>query len=120
MLRVEQQGEFCRGAIDVARSNREHGIPAPDFTKQPLDALLERAAIDYVLMAGGANSVRQCRRGDAPNRLFTRGINIRHDQQVGLIERAAEVVPEVLRPRKAMRLKKDQQALVTAAARGLE
>src|SRR5579872_1013780 len=120
MLRAEEQSEFSRCATDVARSDGEHGISGPGFTKQPLDALLERAAIDYVLVACGTNRFRQRRGRDATNRLFTRGIDIRHDQEVGLIEGAAEVVPEVLRARKAVRLKKHQQAVVTAAARGLE
>ena len=51
---------------------------------------------------------------------FARGINLGDHKNIGLIERAAEIVPEILRPRVAMRLKEHEQALVAAAARGFE
>src|SRR6266702_1108836 len=102
MLRAEKQGEFSQGPIDVARSDGKHGIAGPHFAKQPLDALLERAAINNVLVAGGANRFRQGRGVNAANRCFTRGVDIRDDQEVRLIEGAAEVIPEVLRARKTM------------------
>jgi len=44
---------------------------------------------------------------------------VKHED-VGLIEGAAEIVPEVLRARVAMRLKEHEQAIELAAARGFE
>src|SRR4029077_17824913 len=57
---------------------------------------------------------------DPPNGRFARGVDIRHDQHVRLIEGAAEVVPQVLRTRKAVRLKEHQQTVLAGPACGLE
>src|SRR5579863_7732768 len=71
-------------------------------------------------MTGGTNRVRQGRGSNASNWRFIRGVDIRHDEQVRLIEGAAEVVPKVLRARKAMRLKEHEQPLITAAPRSFQ
>src|SRR5579859_237509 len=120
MLRAEKQGEFSQGAVDVPCSNRDHGVAGSHFAKQLLDALLQRGAIGNVLVTGGTNPFRQCRACDSPNGRFAGGVDIRHDQHVRLIEGAAEVVPQVLRARKAVWLKEHQQTVVAAATRGLE
>src|SRR5437588_13036656 len=118
MLGAEEQGEFSQGTIDVPRSNGEHGIAWPNFAEQPLDTLLQRATINHALVARGANGLCQCVGGDPANRRFIRGVDVRHNQEVRMIESETEVVPKVLRARKAMGLKEYQQAVVTAAARG--
>ena len=51
---------------------------------------------------------------------FAGCVDVRHHQNVRLIKRAAKIFPEVLRARVAVRLEEDQQALVIAAARGVE
>src|SRR5260370_30252979 len=66
MLRTQQQGEFAQGAIDVAGSDREHGIAGPDLGEQTFDAFLQRGAINDVLVAGSANGLRPCRGGRGP------------------------------------------------------
>ena len=58
--------------------------------------------------------------GDAFDRRFARRINFGDHQNIRLIERAAEIVPKRLRARVAVRLKKNQQPLVAAAARRFE
>jgi len=54
------------------------------------------------------------------DRRFAGRVNIEENKNIGLIERAAEFVPEVLRSRVAMRLKEHQQAIELAAAGGFE
>src|SRR5260370_26202811 len=108
MLRTAQQGEFAQGAIDVAGSDREHGMAGPDLGKQTLDAFLQRGAINDVLVAGSANSFRQCRRGDAANRHFTGGVDIGLHPEILLTETASEIVPEAQTARKSMWLEQHQ------------
>ncbi len=116
----QEQGEFAEGAIDVARADGQDGIARASFAQQIVDALLQGAAIDDILVAGGANGVGQRRGGDAADGRFAGGVDVGQDQHVGLIEGAAEIVPKVLRARVAMRLKEHQQAVVAAAARRFE
>src|SRR5262249_55760502 len=54
--------------------------------------------------------------GNSGNRIFTRGIDVGQNEDVSLIESLAEVVPEMLRARETVRLKKDEQAIELAAA----
>ena len=79
-----------------------------------------RAGEDDVLVSGRADGFGQPFAGDALDRLLARGVDIGDHQNVRLIEGAAEIVPEMLRARVAVRLKEHEQALVTAAARGFE
>ena len=76
--------------------------------------------IHDVLVPRGADGLRQRLARDALDGLLARGIDVRQHQNVGLIERAAEILPEMLRARVAVRLEEHQQALVTAAARRFE
>ena len=57
---------------------------------------------------------------DPGNRSLARRIDIRQNENIGLIERAAEFIPEMLRACIAMRLEKNEQAVELAPAGRLE
>src|SRR5260370_37909644 len=58
--------------------------------------------------------------GDSRNWLFTRGINVRHENEICPIERRSELLLQRLCPRIAMRLKHHDDPLVLKGARSLE
>ncbi len=58
--------------------------------------------------------------GDAFDRRLARGVNIGHEDRGGIVKRAAELVLQRLRPRVAVRLKHDDDALAAGVLRGGE
>src|SRR5260370_21541941 len=58
--------------------------------------------------------------GDSWNWLFTRGINVRHENEICPIERRSELLLQRLCPRIAMRLTHHHDPLVLKAARSLD
>src|SRR5580700_9517909 len=58
--------------------------------------------------------------GDSWNWLFTRGINVRHENEISPIERRSELLLQRLCPSIAMRLKHHDDSLILKGARGLE
>ena len=73
-----------------------------------------------VFVAGFANGAGQSPAGHARDGGFAGRVDIGQHENVGLIEGAAEFVPQMLRARVAMRLKEHQQAIELAAAGGFE
>ena len=71
-------------------------------------------------MPGAADRFGQLFSGDAVHGWFARGVYFGDHQNVGLIERAPKIFPEVLGAGVAVRLKENQQAVVVAAAGGFE
>ncbi len=57
---------------------------------------------------------------DAGKRRFARGINIGHQDAVGIIEGAPELAPQGLGPRVAVRLKHREHAIAPGGFRGRE
>src|SRR5712672_2603442 len=68
-----------------------------------------------VLVAGLANGTRECFARDTGDGRFAGGIDINERKNIGLIESAAEIGPEVLGAAETMRLKEHQEAIELAA-----
>src|ERR1700722_3873427 len=117
---AQQNCQHARRAAHVARADREDRVSRPHGAKQFLDALLHGAVKDDVFVAGGANRLRKSISGNAGNRLLAGGIDVHQHNHVSVIERAAKIVPQVLRACVAVRLEKNQDAVEVAAARGFQ
>src|SRR5580698_4925946 len=120
MLRSEQYHQLVAGAADVARAYGQNCISRPRFFEQVFDALLHGREIEDVFVAGLANRFGERFARNARDGLLAGGVNVGEDENVGLIEGAAEVVPQRLRARIAMRLKKNQRAIELRGARRLQ
>ncbi len=64
-----------------------------------------------------SNTVGERFAGDSRDRRFSRRIHIHQRQNVGFVEGLHELIPQVLRPRVTVRLKKRQQPVELAASR---
>ncbi len=84
--------------------------------QQVLDAFLHRVKIVDILVARLANGARQRFAGHARHGRFAGRIDIDQHEDVRLIERAGEFVPQMLGAGIAMGLKEDEQAIELAAA----
>src|SRR6266849_7568039 len=120
VLGTEQNHEFVAGAADVAGADGQDSVEGMRFAQQVLDAFLHGAEVEDVFVASFANGRGQSFAGDAGDGRLAGGVNVCEHQNVGLIEGAAEFVPEMLRARVAMRLKEHQQAIEFADARGYQ
>src|ERR1700722_6451339 len=119
MLRSEQYHQLVAGAADVARAYGQDSVARPRFFEQVFDSLLHGREVKDVFVAGFANRFGEGFAGDAGDGLLAGGINVGENNDVGLIEGAAEVVPERLRARVAVRLKQNQGAIELRGARRL-
>src|SRR5215467_4331956 len=120
MLRSEKNHEFVAGAADAACADSQNRVAGARLLEQELDAFLKQMGVVDVLVAGIANGVGKGFTGHAGDGRFAGGIDIGQHEDVGLIESAAEFVPEVLRAREAVRLEKHKQTVELAAAGGFE
>src|ERR1700742_12691 len=109
MLRSEQYHQLVAGAADVARTNGQDCVARPRFFEQLFDALLHGREVENVFMAGIANRLGERLACYARDGLLAGGVNVGQDEDVGLVEGTAEIVPERLRPRITMRLKENQR-----------
>src|SRR5229473_7022443 len=120
VLGSQQNHEFVAGAADVTGADGQDGVEWASLVQQELDALLHRAKIEDILMAGFANGIGQGFASYAGDGWLAGGVNVSNNQNVGLVERAREFVPQMLRARVAMRLEKHQQSIELANARGFQ
>src|SRR5580692_6468939 len=90
MLRSEQYHQLVAGAADVARAYGQYSVARPRFFKQVFDALLHGREIKGVLVAGLANRLGERFTGNARDGLLACGVNVSQDEDVRLIEGAAE------------------------------
>src|SRR5580698_13680 len=111
MLRSEQYHQLVAGAADVARAYGQDCVARPSLFEQVFDALLHGREVKDVFVAGLANRISERFTGNAGDGLLTGGVNVGEDHDVGLIEGAAEVIPERLRPGVAVRLKESECAI---------
>ncbi len=75
LRRSKEDGQFAQGAIHVAGADGQHGV-ARAASPTVLDALLQAAAIDHVLVPGRADRVGQRLGGDAANGRLARRVDI--------------------------------------------
>src|SRR6266436_7155379 len=120
MLRPEQNHQLVAGAADIACANGQYGVACARRVQQVFDAFLHRAEVENIFVSGLANGVYQGFARHTGNGRFARRVNIRQHENVGLVESAAEFVPQVLRARVAVWLKENEQAMELAAARSFE
>src|SRR4029077_1555060 len=104
VLGTEQNHEFVAGAADVAGADGQDSVEGMRFAQQVLDAFLHRAEVEDIFVPGFANRGGQSFAGDARNRRLAGGINVGEHQHIGLVEGAAEFVPQMLRARVTVRL----------------
>src|SRR5277367_2499908 len=120
MLRSQKNHQFVAGAADVSGADGHNRVAGASFAQQKFDSVLHRPEIVDVFVSGFADGRGQRLTGDAGDWRFARGIDVEQHEHVGLIEGAAELVPEMLRARKAVRLKENEQAVELAATRRFE
>src|SRR3989454_1151736 len=119
-LGPQKNCELSQRAADVARTNRQDGVAGTRFAEQVFDAFLHGAAEDHVLVAGGADGIREGLAGDPRNRRLAGRVDIGQHEHVGLVECAAKLIPEKFGARIAMRLEKNQQPVELATPCGVE
>src|SRR6266481_6486695 len=117
---AKQNHQLVAGAADVAGADGQDGVEGACFAQQVLDAFLHGAGVEDILVPGFANRGGQSFAGDAGNGRLACRVNVGEHQHVGLVEGAAEFVPEMLRARVAMGLEEHQQAIEFADARGFQ
>src|SRR5262249_28172891 len=100
-LRSKQNHQFAAGAAYVSRTNGKNGMAGLRVLQQEFNSLLLVAEVVDIFVSRFANARRELFAGDAGNGIFARRINVRKDEQVGLVKRFREVVPKVLRARVA-------------------
>src|SRR6267154_473076 len=115
MLRSQQNHEFIARPADVARTNGQDGVSAPRLFQEIFDAFLHGAEIVDVLVAGFSDGARQCFAGHAGDGGFAGSVDVEQRENVGLIEGAAEIVPEMLGAAVTMRLKEHEKPVELAA-----
>src|SRR5258706_1890852 len=120
VLCSKQNHEFVACAADVSRADSQNRVEGTRFTKQEFDAFLHGAEIKHVFVPGFENGVGQSLAGDAGNRRLARGVDVGKHNDIGLIESAAEFVPQALCAGIAMRLEEHQQPVEFAVGRGLQ
>src|SRR6266849_109752 len=116
MLRSKKNHKLIACPADVARADGEDSVTRTRLLQQILDAFLHRMKIVDIFVAGFTNSARKHFARHARNGHFAGRIDIEEHKDVRLIERAAEIVPEMLSAAVTMRLKKHQQAIELATA----
>src|SRR5215471_3251477 len=119
-LGPQQHDQLVARTAYVACADGHNRVAWTRLVQQKLNRILHRPVVVNVFVPGIANGIRQRFAGHARNRAFTRGINIEQHQHVRLIERGHKLVPQMLRPRVAVRLKEHQQTIELAPARSLE
>jgi hypothetical protein len=120
VLRSEQDHQFVAGAADIACANGQDGIAGFGFAQQILDAFLHRAKVEHILVPRLANRFSECLAGYPGDSRLTGAVDVGEHQDVGEVEGAAEIVPEVLGAGIAVRLEQHQQTIVLAPTRSLE
>src|SRR5215472_7712625 len=120
LLRSEKRHELVAGAADAACADGQNRVGWARLAQQVLDSLLHRRKVMNVFVPGIANGFGKDFAGNAGNGRFAGGVDIRQDENVGLVEGATEFVPKMLRTRVAMRLKKHQQAAEFASTGSFE
>src|SRR5215467_8239265 len=120
VLCAKQHHKLVARAADASGTHGENGVARPGAFEQENDAVLHRPYVVDILVAGFADAAGQCLARYTRNRSFAGGVDVGDYKQVGLIKGASELLPEMLRTAKTVRLKQHQQAAELAAARGFE
>src|SRR5215468_2607984 len=120
MFSSEQNHKLVAGPADASGSNSKDGVAGAGVVEQETNAVLYGTNVMGVLVAGFADCGGQGFAGDAGYGRFTGSVDIGYDQDIGLIERARELFPKMLRAGIPVRLEKNQQAVEFAAAGSLE
>src|SRR5258707_14162746 len=110
VLGPQENHELVAGAADVACPDGQDGVARTRLAQQVLDAFLHGAEVKGIFVASFENCVRQSLAGHAWNGRLTGGGGIGEYEHIGLVEGAAEFVPEMLRAGVAMRLDGHEQA----------
>src|SRR5712672_2048477 len=120
VLGSQQDHEFVAGAADVTGADGQDGVQGARLAQQEFDAFLHGTEIEDILVAGFADGIGQRFAGYARDGRLAGSVDVGDNQNVGLVERAREFVPEMLRARVAVRLEKHQETIELADARGFQ
>src|SRR5262249_44759706 len=96
----------------AARAQGEDAVAVADLLGQPFRRGLDVAGVDDLAVAAGGDRPGERLRADVRDGLLARGVHVGQEQDVGLVEGAAELVPQELRPRVAVGLEEDERAAV--------
>src|SRR5262245_31139266 len=92
---AKQGQELVGGAIDVARPEAEDEVAGADDVGQRIGQALAAPDEAHVEVSAALERLEQRLSGDARERALARGIDLRQQQEVGLVEGSEEVVEEV-------------------------
>src|SRR5687768_9234716 len=84
---------------DAARAEGQHHVALAYLLDEAGRGRLEVARVEGPAVAPPGDGLGQRLRGDPGDRLLAGRIDVGEDQDIGLVEAAAELVPEVLRAR---------------------
>src|ERR1700730_2022764 len=102
---AEPLEQFPAQLAHVAGPESEHEITrSGGFAQVVDDGRAIVAQIQHLAVPVGRDAVGQVAGVHAGNRRLSRGIDVHDDEDVGLVERGEKVVPQVLRPRVAVRV----------------
>src|SRR6266566_2719244 len=110
---AEPLEQFPAQLAHVAGPESEHEITCSGGFAQVVDDGRPVAAqIEHLPVPVGRDAVGQVAGVHAGNRRLARGVDVHDDEDVGLVERGQEIVPQVLRPRVAVWLEHRDHAPV--------
>src|SRR5215470_11994297 len=119
-FRPQKHHQLAARLAHVSSANGHQRVSGLRFAQQKFDRILHRAEVVHVLVPCLAKAFGQGLAGHVCDRRLTGGINVQQCQHVRLVERARKFVPQMLRPRIAVRLKQRQQAVELATSRRLQ
>src|SRR5271157_862466 len=112
--------ELFASLPDVAGAQSEDRVAFPSHAQQRLDAAIDRADVVDGAVAELADAIDQRLGSDAFDGLLGSRVDIHHENRVGLVKGARELVHQMERAREAMGLEKHVDAAETAYAGSIE
>src|SRR5262245_62734504 len=116
----EHGEELVRRTRDVARAKHEDEVAGAHELDERVGEPLAPGDPADVEMPPAPERLVERLTGDACHRRLAGGVDLGEQQQVGVVERAEEVVEEIARARVAMRLKHYQEPACEALARSTQ
>src|SRR2546422_545902 len=94
----------------AAGPEREHDVAVAHLGHELLERGLEVSRVEHLSMAARGDGPRQRLGADLGDRLLAGRVHVGQEEEVGVVEGAAELVPERLRARVAVRLEEHDRA----------
>src|SRR5439155_18347417 len=114
-LAPQNRQQLITRAMHRTGTQRDYQVAFPHVVAKNLAGVVERADVLGVLVTITLDASGQYFGVHALNRLLARGVNIRDQEHVGIVEGAGKLVHQIVRARVAVRLKQDDDAPVWCA-----